>query len=1464
MANLVLFVETFIFSFLFACGESPANTYLQEVYVSTFGRDFVNCGSQDEPCRSMKLAVLRVTWDGMILLNGTGTKKYPFDCGDSDTAFNINKSVTIEGTYFKPRVSCYCGINFQVYPSKGQSSGIKLSGIIFDGTPLTFSDSLNVNIINCLFENAPTALTVQVQDNKAFELEIQYSKFLYNEVFCIKLSLLSTGTNGTSLVSMKVTDTHFMGNGLQKRTLSESGVIKVTTEAEVEVTSARIIASFQNITCSKNYGYFMNLNASSAVTEETYKDVRLLDNTQSLSQKVASKFGADSLYYSVTRETRIRFINLHCIQNFNFRCIAIQAKKADVEIRNSKLVGQYGKPSLKKGAGLFLVANITALLNVSNTNFTSNGAILGGCVFANAPNGTFMAKFTDVEFKHCEASKTGCALAAGEPPLQRQHYASCPSKMHLTISNANIVGCHRKTVQKCIIVYLCLKSGVIKITESQWRNNLQKSGSSLHIAREIGHGKTAITVSRSSFTDNEGSSISMAAPNSIGGNVTIVDTLITNNATKPGTALSISPKYLLKLVNVSVVHAHYGLKMIIRPDPRQELFPVDISIYNCSFKNNIYDMLFSLRDPSSVRLMIQNTVFTSKESWNRSYAIRFHIPPLAKLNISKAVIGLDNNTFDNRPSTNFALFFHGSKTLWIKRSTFRNCVCLYREKWTMPPSSASANYYFYETATGALSIITTPDTPLKSGCVQRNTTNDTHPLWTYGCDVVIENTIFQDNTGIIAGAVSINNGNTTFQNCVFRDNFGIEQAGHVYSAYGTGQVLFKDCFFVRTKESLELRNRTFSKAILLYSESGGPMKLENTSMTSFVSTWSPYPVLYISSGGYFSMDNNTSIQCNRGSQLWLENTTHYSSSENFKNFCKLNVTCLKFTCWTCAPDHYSLEGGRSRGLAVVKMKCFKCPFGATCKTGIITADDNFWGYQSTESLRELQFIPCPSSYCQSPATGSTEYNECVGNRTSILCGSCAPGFGETLLSTDCLANEKCSNSMFWFLKILATASLATYLLTKPPIFNFLKNQIFWFRKQEHGMVREDLGDVGEQLDSGYLKIIFYFYQAAEVLTVGSTDGLLHKISFISVIVAGFNFRFRIFKEIAGCPFVGLTAVTKELMQSGTVFATMTEVFIIYWLHVSFNILRRKAVPSPQRYMATIIEILLLGYERLAETSLKLLRCVPIGSEKRLYLDGTVTCWQWWQYALLAYVIVFVMPFFFVLYLGSFQLHRGVVSTGEFLGACIMPLPFLIYWFIRIKMRANTEASLVRGKTVNEPVLEVLQGPFRPPNDEDDGTLYWESVLIGRRLILLACRAFVDDEMLCLVLMATLCVFILLHHLFKNPYHNTVTNNTETVSLFALVIISLINIPKATLISFSTSRHGPSKRYLKAMEWIEISVLVFFPLWLSLCVALAIISQLCRLIAPTAIRLYRYIRRSHAMTWNTIAIRSPLLDPDSDS
>ena len=66
---------------------------------------------------------------------------------------------------------------------------------------------------------------------------------------------------------------------------------------------------------------------------------------------------------------------------------------------------------------------------------------------------------------------------------------------------------------------------------------------------------------------------------------------------------------------------------------------------------------------------------------------------------------------------------------------------------------------------------------------------------------------------------------------------------------------------------------------------------------------------------------------------------------------------------------------------------------------------------------------------------------------------------------------------------------------------------------------------------------------------------------------------------------------------------MAELVVIYGLHVAFHKIQREEKPSPIHYMAVVIEVLLLGYKRLAESSLKLLHCFSMGSEKRLFIDA---------------------------------------------------------------------------------------------------------------------------------------------------------------------------------------------------------------------------------------------------------------------
>ena len=234
---------------------------------------------------------------------------------------------------------------------------------------------------------------------------------------------------------------------------------------------------------------------------------------------------------------------------------------------------------------------------------------------------------------------------------------------------------------------------------------------------------------------------------------------------------------------------------------------------------------------------------------------------------------------------------------------------------------------------------------------------------------------------------------------------------------------------------------------------------------------------------------------------------------------------------------------------------------------------------------------------------------------------------------------KCKDYSVWVVTIFLTITLVIYLLTKPPILCTLGKQILWFKKSDEDQQGEgsDFNGGGEHSESGFLKITFYFYQAAETLIIGSVEELVGKIPFIHFVISVYNFHVQSINQGLGCPFAGLTAVTKELFLSGTVFLTMANLVPIYVVHRVVYMIMGKGKPSLIRYMAVVMEVLLLGYERLAETALKLMHCVSIGSGKWLFIDANVPCLQWWQYLILSYTVIFLVPFIVVLYWGSFKL-----------------------------------------------------------------------------------------------------------------------------------------------------------------------------------------------------------------------------------
>ena len=1295
-----------MFLFIFSgCLESRLR---QIVHVSLFGKDTKNCGSTEEPCRTMAKAVARVAWGGRVIIDGKGTQKQPYDCKKVSAharhpGIRVTRNVTITGLpSTQAHVTCQNGFHFHRSNVKLR---ITLRDITFSKTPLQFEDCSHVKIINCNHRDTHTeaAITIRVQKSSKVNVTVRESIF-HNNSLSLHVHFEQDLNNTDVEFSVDIKESKFLKNGFYTTSLSR-GAIVFSNETNFS-RKIRLHVAVNQVVCVAGEGHFLNIDLPTAITIETYNNVNFERN------HFISNF---SLYYSRVKIPAVAFFRFQCKNNFDVRCITVKS---------------------------FTRVNGTVHLSIHQSHFFNNSYSYK----SNEPRQAVVFRVT------------GTATQSGK-----------------------------------------------------------------------------INISNTSFIRNY-----------------------------PFAAISMTPNFKVRLVSITVVSSFFGVRIVSFHElvENESNFNLDVTISKSTFRDNQMDLYGLLNNSVEVRFRVTNTLFDGKsiqkkDSSNSTFGLLIIIPPMNNTIFSEANIKIENVTFVGRPANSFAFFAKGKKTVNVRGCTFRDSFSLHQDEWRL---TRFKNMPAYITGQGALLFIFDSDELVDRGCVNSGDKNNTHPKWNYSSRVLFEDTLFQNNFGRVAGAIQIINGYVKFRRCNFTDNFAISDTGHVYVGYGSAKVEFESCIFKRTRREGTFNGTTFCVGRFLHSESGGPVQIKNTSFATSIS-WriGHQHILRIFSGGYFDMDLNSTIHCPTGSSLRFDNYTHFIYDGGQGNtFCRINVTTEIFTCRMCPPRMYSLQSGFSRGLVVRTNPtgCLKCPFGAHCNgPNNILAKPDFWGYKITNAsnFSSLAFLPCPAEYCRKPTNSSYHevYNSCYGNRSGILCGRCAPGFSETLFSSECRKSEECRwNFLLWLFMALYTIGLTVYLLKKPPLVRILKDQLLWFRRERHHNLHEGSGHGKEDSENGYLKITFYFYQVVDLLSTNPFEDMMAQVPYISTIVAAFNFQVHIVDVGIGCPFAGLTAVTKEIFLSALVFAAIAHVFVIYCLHLAVNLTLKRGKPLLVHYVAVAMEIMLLGYERLAETSLKLMHCVPIDSKLHLYYDGNIVCWQWWQHGILAFNVIFVVPFVGVLYWGSGKLYNKTISWKEFVGACIVPLPFLVYWLVKRSCARQSGNSDVRnvfsceytslsslpvvkrvshaGDECTNEISSILHGPFRAPSAHDQGTFYWESVLIGRRLVLLTFRAFIPNSMICFLCMSVACVLMLVHHLIKKPYRDRAANRLETLSLITLSCIAIINVSTATLASSAVRPKGPNKRIMVVLQWIQVGVVCVSPAVVALLILFALLSQLIRL------------------------------------
>ena len=1382
-----------LFSLLFV-GTVTEGKYL---FISrALGNDTWSC-DQSKPCKTISRAVELASSGDHILLDGNNTDKDPYNCQSRSpelSGVQINKSLSIMGYgSFMPHIQCNKGAGLQFNGSNNvQQMNVTLSRLLVRQSSIMVQDS-SVHIDGCRFERSK-GVVINIRSRLSLNILVINSTF-YNNSACISVVVNSTKKQSKNIqVVFKMRNSSFLYSNARK----DMGKCISFTESQNSSQSVSCDITLEHTTFFGNKFFLpqglISLEINNGSQSIQFKSVTFFDNGISSTRE-------DLIIDSVLCIVRGTDVNIS-ISSSKFsseysKVLNGSAEDISVHIYNSTFRGHRGRAN---GGVISLQGSNLCKLNVSKSSFANTSAVVGGaisieCFIIDA------VSLNQNNFTNNTASNVGGALYI-------KAFRASVVLRHLTFTNCK--------------TFSVAGSGILIDNRLESRN--RKPDNELVLMVEscrfegcviegniIGGSLTVfyktqfnINISNSNFISSYGALTIALMPH--------LPELTANSK-------SIKKSYV-KIQNTTFLHNRgFRAPVLIAVSNQSVVIFQNVTMEsNRVFSNGFGGAAYVGID---CFLIIQNCRFSMNKANVGGGALYVAVNSL----IVKDSFFVGNKVSSLLAGDGGALYAYNATSVFIFNTTFSNC-------------SGSSG--------GAISAVLCGNITIKKSQFVENNAGYVGEQGFGGgainlmdCQVIFEETTFQRNTGLLGGAVYLQNGAAAFKNCYAVDNFAAAQGGFLYGgAAGVKNVVIQDSALNQTITGLKNFGIFHKEASFIHGNSIEELKIFNTTVEA-----TPYdsngPLLLVTNVTVmdFGKDNSTIFNCPVGSEMEILSftTSNYDTAKS--------TFAWQLRCSACRGNSYSLQRGRAFGSYVVPgFQCLQCPFGANCSQNIV-AKPNFWGFKETIAPPTLKFTTCPVGYCSPPnKTEFPKYNGCQGNRSDKLCGHCSDAYSETLYSAACRPSNECNDYWFWPVALVYVSLMAFYLTFKPPIIPWIMRQIKWFKTN-------DTADEESNSDGGYVKIIFYFYQAADLLLASNTSLRFVEGKSKDILVGVFNFRQSFSSNGLICPFPGLTVVTKQLFSASYVFGTCLMIGVFYFLHKGVQRCRKKEAPTFSPYMAGILQTMLLGYKTLASVSFELLRCVPIGSEKLLFLDGNVVCFQWWQYILIAYVVAFVMPFVFVLILGCYKLHSGSLSVAKFLLACFFPFPFLLYWlllFLVCLKRNAAQTDTATRRMSNRSVETTLFGCFKKPAEGSTLSLGWESVMIGRRLILILLKTFVNDPMPRLLIMSFLCVLFLQHHSMTQPFRDITANRVETISLLSLVLLGMVNVFFASFVSLAVPLTDHFKFSWYFCEVVETIILCAMPAIISIFIIGAVLSLVIRFLLACFMWCYSKFKQSEDM------------------
>lgn len=554
-----------------------------------------------------------------------------------------------------------------------------------------------------------------------------------------------------------------------------------------------------------------------------------------------------------------------------------------------------------------------------------------------------------------------------------------------------------------------------------------------------------------------------------------------------------------------------------------------------------------------------------------------------------------------------------------------------------------------------------------------------------------------------------------------------------------------------------LRNQAQQGGNQLYSVAAGNLTLTNI---TFLMDEGGQSFISASQGSPFSEMSRLGIQCPPG-HILINSTSNYVT--DLEPWGLVNILAIEMECRACEKGTYSLRGSLVLPTAqqVVDMHCLDCPNGADCSLGgdaIQALSGYYCGQVRSEEIHDeevVECVLCPEGYCSDEVRPLEAV--CTENRRGVLCGECASGTSEAFGTDDCVLESKCADNTWWLITLVFIGGTIYVAVS------------VWLPINHHPL----------------WKSITYFMQIVPLIS--SSDNILLRgtvaIFSLDVSILGL--------PVELCPWRGFSAVekiTSDYFLPGLLLGQLILLFCIHRLlrccikpgvarHSIFRLISKHEDVSTRtiasgiqhseeeegpssashsakaseyvRYVAALTGLVLLMYEGVTSATMELLNCIEWDGDLRLAREGSIECYASWQYPL------------FIL-----------------LGGVLVPLPFFLFVLRRWLASRHERKRLTkhRGMEWEEAVLEVLEHPYA------EGRKWWESAGMLRRLTLLALATFVLDPTYKALSLTTGCLIVLLSHVYMQPFEDRYHDLAETLFLFDLVIIAILQLPLSSTVA----------------------------------------------------------------------------------